>query len=58
VTSLVNIEGEPGDLLEMALLDISTLRNSLWEFTEIFPKEHGSGFLTNHFATAQKQFNL
>lgn len=51
----VDVEGaEPGDLLEVDLLDIGPLRDSLWGFTGIFPKTNGGGFLTEHFPNAHK----
>jgi formamidase len=51
----IHVEGaEPGDLLELDLLDIGPLKNSLWGFTGIFPKENGGGFLTEHFPKAYK----
>lgn len=51
----VKIEGaEPGDLLEVDLLDIGALRDSLWGFTGIFARENGGGFLTQHFPKSHK----
>jgi formamidase len=51
----IHVEGaEPGDLLEIDLLDIGALRESLWGFTGIFARENGGGFLTDHFPKAHK----
>ena len=51
----IHVEGaEPGDLLEVELLDIGALRDSLWGFTGIFARENGGGFLTDHFPKAHK----
>lgn len=51
----VGIEGaEPGDLLEVDILDIGTFENSQWGFNGFFSKENGGGFLTDHFPEAQK----
>lgn len=51
----VGIEGaEPGDLLEVDILDIGAFSNSLWGFNGFFSKKNGGGFLTDHFPEAQK----
>lgn len=51
----VGIEGaEPGDLLEVDILDIGTFADSQWGFNGFFSKENGGGFLTEHFPEAQK----
>ena len=51
----VGIEGaEPGDLLEVDILDIGAFDNSLWGFNGFFSKKNGGGFLTEHFPEAQK----
>lgn len=51
----VGIEGaEPGDLLEVDILDIGTFADSQWGFNGFFSKQNGGGFLTDHFPEAQK----
>ncbi|NCO13526.1 MAG: formamidase [Piscirickettsiaceae bacterium CG_4_9_14_3_um_filter_43_564] len=51
----VGIEGaEPGDLLEVDILDIGTFDDSQWGFNGFFSKQNGGGFLTDHFPEAQK----
>ncbi|MBN2865102.1 MAG: acetamidase/formamidase family protein [Thiotrichales bacterium] len=51
----VGVEGaEPGDLLEVDILDIGTFEDSQWGFNGFFSKENGGGFLTDHFPEAQK----
>ena len=51
----VGIEGaEPGDLLEVDILDIGTFDDSQWGFNGFFSKQNGGGFLTEHFPEAQK----
>ncbi len=51
----VGVEGaEPGDLLEVEILDIGTFEKSLWGFNGFFSKKNGGGFLTEHFPEAQK----
>lgn len=51
----VGVEGaEPGDLLEVDILDIGTFAESLWGFNGFFSKKNGGGFLTEHFPEAQK----
>lgn len=45
---------EPGDLLEVDILDIGTFDESLWGFNGFFSKQNGGGFLTEHFPEAQK----
>ncbi len=51
----VGVEGaEPGDLLEVDILDIGTFDDSQWGFNGFFSKKNGGGFLTEHFPEAQK----
>lgn len=51
----VGVEGaEPGDLLEVDILDIGAFSESLWGFNGFFSKKNGGGFLTEHFPEAQK----
>lgn len=51
----IGVEGaEPGDLLEVDILDIGTFEESLWGFNGFFSKKNGGGFLTDHFPEAQK----
>ena len=51
----MGIEGaEPGDLLEVDILDIGTFDDSQWGFNGFFSKQNGGGFLTEHFPEAQK----
>lgn len=51
----VGIEGaEPGDLLEVDILDIGAFEASQWGFNGFFSKKNGGGFLTEHFPEAQK----
>lgn len=51
----VGVEGaEPGDLLEVDILDIGTFADSQWGFNGFFSKQNGGGFLTDHFPEAQK----
>ena len=51
----IGIEGaEPGDVIEVDILDIGTLADSQWGFNGFFSKENGGGFLTEHFPEAQK----
>lgn len=51
----VGVEGaEPGDLLEVDILDIGAFDHSLWGFNGFFSKQNGGGFLTEHFPEAQK----
>ena len=51
----VGVEGaEPGDLLEVDILDIGAFKDSQWGFNGFFSKKNGGGFLTEHFPEAQK----
>jgi len=51
----IGVEGaEPGDLLEVDILDIGTFEESQWGFNGFFSKQNGGGFLTEHFPEAQK----
>lgn len=45
---------EPGDLLQVDILDIGAFSDSLWGFNGFFSKKNGGGFLTDHFPEAQK----
>lgn len=45
---------EPGDLLQVDILDVGVLPDSQWGFTGIFAKENGGGFLTEHYPDARK----
>lgn len=51
----IGVEGaEPGDLLEVDILDIGVLAESEWGFTGLFARENGGGFLTEHYPEARK----
>jgi formamidase len=51
----IGVEGaEPGDLLQVDILDVGVLPTSQWGFTGIFAKENGGGFLTDHYPEARK----
>ena len=51
----IEIEGaEPGDLLQVYILDIGAFYESSWGFNGFFSKKNGGGFLTEHFPEAQK----
>jgi formamidase len=51
----IGVEGaEPGDLLQVDILDVGVLQESQWGFTGIFAKENGGGFLTEHYPEARK----
>lgn len=51
----IGVEGtEPGDLLQVDILDVGVLPDSQWGFTGIFAKENGGGFLTEHYPEARK----
>ncbi|MEM8954332.1 MAG: formamidase [Verrucomicrobiota bacterium] len=51
----IGVEGaEPGDLLEVDILDVGVLDSFEWGFTGIFARENGGGFLTEHFPEARK----
>ena len=51
----IGVKGaEPGDLLQVDILDVGVLQSSQWGFTGIFAKENGGGFLTNHYPDARK----
>jgi formamidase len=51
----IGVEGaEPGDLLQVDILDVGVLPTSQWGFTGIFAKENGGGFLTEHYPEARK----
>ena len=51
----IGVKGaEPGDLLQVDILDVGVLHSSQWGFTGIFAKENGGGFLTNHYPEARK----
>ena len=51
----IGVEGaEPGDLLEVDILDIGAFEESQWGFNGFFSKKNGGGFLTEHFPEAQK----
>lgn len=55
LTGPIGVEGaEPGDVLEVDILDIGTLADSQWGFNGVFSKQNGGGFLTEHFPEAQK----
>lgn len=45
---------EPGDLLKVEILNLGCLDGDEWGFTGSFAKEHGGGFLTEHFPKATK----
>jgi formamidase len=51
----IGVEGaEPGDLLQVDILDVGVLPTSAWGFTGIFAKENGGGFLVDHYPEARK----
>jgi formamidase len=51
----VGVRGaQPGDLLEVELLDIGAKPDSQWGFNGFFSRNNGGGFLTEHFPHAQK----
>src|SRR6056297_3364838 len=51
----IGVEGaEPGDLLEVDILDIGAFEESQWGLNGFFSKKNGGGFLTEHFPEAQK----
>ncbi|MEY2933249.1 MAG: formamidase [Pseudomonadota bacterium] len=51
----IGVKGaEPGDLLQVDILDVGVMAGSHWGFTGIFAKENGGGFLTNHYPEARK----
>ncbi len=51
----VGVEGaQPGDLLEVDILDIGTFEESNWGFNGLFSINNGGGFLTDHYPDAQK----
>src|SRR6476659_9749955 len=51
----IGVKGaEPGGLLVVDLLDVGSLKESLWGFNGFFSKQNGGGFLTDHFPLAQK----
>ena len=51
----IAVEGaEPGDLLEVDILDIGAFTEQQWGFNGFFSKKNGGGFLDNHFPEAQK----
>jgi formamidase len=51
----IGVEGaEPGDLLEVDILDLGSLAESEWGFTGLFAKSNGGGFLTEHYPDAKK----
>jgi formamidase len=55
LTGPIAVEGaEPGDLLQVDILDVGVLPDSQWGFTGLFAKENGGGFLTDHFPDARK----
>ena len=51
----IKVEGaEPGDLLEVDILDIGAFPDSQWGFNGFFSKKNGGGLLTDRFPEAQK----
>ncbi|TCK04846.1 formamidase [Marinobacterium mangrovicola] len=51
----IAVEGaEPGDLLEVDILDIGAFDEMQWGFNGFFAKKNGGGFLTDEFPQAQK----
>jgi formamidase len=51
----IGVKGaEPGDLLQVDILDVGVLQSSQWGFTGIFAKENGGGFLVQHYPDARK----
>ncbi|HLP78305.1 MAG TPA: formamidase [Candidatus Paceibacterota bacterium] len=51
----IGVKGaEPGDLLEVDLLDVGVLPESDWGFTGIFARENGGGLLVDQFPDARK----
>jgi len=51
----IGVKGaEPGDLLQVDILDVGVLPTSQWGFTGIFARENGGGFLVNHYPEARK----
>ncbi|SEG81314.1 formamidase [Marinobacterium lutimaris] len=51
----IAVEGaEPGDLLEVDILDIGAFDEMQWGFNGFFSKKNGGGFLTDQFPAAQK----
>lgn len=45
---------QPGDLLQVEILNLGCLDGDEWGFTGSFAKENGGGFLTEHFPHATK----
>jgi formamidase len=55
LTGPIGVKGaEPGDLLQVDILDVGVLPSFQWGFTGIFAKENGGGFLTEHYPEARK----
>ncbi|HAT11939.1 MAG TPA: formamidase [Planctomycetes bacterium] len=55
LTGPIAVEGaEPGDLLQVDILDVGVLPDFQWGFTGLFAKENGGGFLTEHYPEARK----
>ncbi|ODM89642.1 hypothetical protein Ocin01_17042 [Orchesella cincta] len=51
----VKVEGaEPGDYLEVEILDVQPLHGHEWGYTGIFDVKNGGGFLHEHFPRAAK----
>ena len=51
----IAVEGaQPGDLLEVDILDIGAFTEQQWGFNGFFSKKNGGGFLDEHFPEAQK----
>lgn len=51
----IHVEGaEPGDYLEVEILEIQAIKGSEWGYTCIFDVNNGGSFLSDHFPTAAK----
>lgn len=51
----INVEGaEPGDYLEIEILEIQPIPGHEWGYTASFDQYNGGGFLTDKFPAASK----
>uniref|UniRef100_R7WAJ3 Formamidase n=1 Tax=Aegilops tauschii TaxID=37682 RepID=R7WAJ3_AEGTA len=54
VVDAEGVPASPGDLLAVEICNLGPLPGDEWGYTGTFEREHGGGFLTDHFPSARK----
>ena len=54
VVDAEGVPASPGDLLAVEICNLGPLPGDEWGYTGTFDREHGGGFLTDHFPSARK----